>query len=138
MSSSAITADERVLDLSFTDDALSVSLRDGRVISVLLVWFRACSTPRPPSVRTGKLPADGTAFFGPTSTKTSAPLACAWRARASAGTNFTRNAVDKPPERANALYGYEPDIWERAKSEAIAEISAQSHDHLLRSHEKNP
>jgi hypothetical protein len=39
MSSSAITADERVLDVGFTDDALSVSLRDGRVISVPLVWY---------------------------------------------------------------------------------------------------
>ncbi len=39
MSSSAITADERVLDVAFTDDALSVSLSDGRVISVPLVWY---------------------------------------------------------------------------------------------------
>jgi Protein of unknown function (DUF2442) len=39
MSSSAITADERVLDVTFSDDALSVSLRDGRVISVPLVWY---------------------------------------------------------------------------------------------------
>ena len=39
MSSSAITADERVLDVAFSDDALSVSLRDGRVISVPLVWY---------------------------------------------------------------------------------------------------
>jgi len=39
MSSSAITADGRVLDVVFTDDALSVSLRDGRVISVPLVWY---------------------------------------------------------------------------------------------------
>jgi hypothetical protein len=39
MSSSAITADERVLDVASSDDALSVSLRDGRVISVPLVWY---------------------------------------------------------------------------------------------------
>ncbi len=39
MSSSAITADERVLDVTVSDDALSVSLRDGRVISVPLVWY---------------------------------------------------------------------------------------------------
>ncbi|MGB6479242.1 MAG: DUF2442 domain-containing protein [Candidatus Sulfotelmatobacter sp.] len=39
MSSSAIAADERVLDVAFDDDALSVSLRDGRVISVPLVWY---------------------------------------------------------------------------------------------------
>jgi len=39
MGSSAITADERVLNVAFSDDALSVSLRDGRVISVPLVWY---------------------------------------------------------------------------------------------------
>jgi len=39
MSSSAITADERVLDVTFNEDALTVSLRDGRVISVPLVWY---------------------------------------------------------------------------------------------------
>src|SRR5271168_3341345 len=39
MSSSTITTDERVLDVAFTEDALSVSLRDGRVISVPLVRY---------------------------------------------------------------------------------------------------
>jgi Protein of unknown function (DUF2442) len=39
MSFSATAADERVLDVAFNDDALSVSLRDGRVISVPLVWY---------------------------------------------------------------------------------------------------
>jgi hypothetical protein len=48
--SSMITADERVLDVSVNEDALSVSLRDGRVISVPLVWYprllNATSTQR--------------------------------------------------------------------------------------------
>jgi len=39
MGSSTITTDERVLDVAFSEDALSVSLRDGRVISVPLVWY---------------------------------------------------------------------------------------------------
>ncbi|MGA9545749.1 MAG: DUF2442 domain-containing protein [Candidatus Sulfotelmatobacter sp.] len=39
MSFSASAADERVVDVQSTDDALSVSLRDGRVISVPLVWY---------------------------------------------------------------------------------------------------
>jgi hypothetical protein len=39
MTFSAATADERVLDVAFSDDALSVSLRDGRVITVPLVWY---------------------------------------------------------------------------------------------------
>ena len=39
MNFSASTADERVLDVQFTDDAVSVNLRDGRVITVPLVWY---------------------------------------------------------------------------------------------------
>lgn len=39
MSFSATAADERVLDVAFNDDVVSVSLRDGRVISVPLVWY---------------------------------------------------------------------------------------------------
>ncbi len=39
MSFSAAAADERVLDVACSDDALSVSLRDGRVITVPLVWY---------------------------------------------------------------------------------------------------
>jgi uncharacterized protein DUF2442 len=39
MSFSASAADERVLDVQSGDDTLSVSLRDGRVITVPLVWY---------------------------------------------------------------------------------------------------
>jgi Protein of unknown function (DUF2442) len=39
MSFSASAADERVLDVQLTGDTLTVSLRDGRVISVPLVWY---------------------------------------------------------------------------------------------------
>ena len=39
MSFSASAADERVLDVQFSDDSLSVGLRDGRVISVPLAWY---------------------------------------------------------------------------------------------------
>jgi hypothetical protein len=39
MSFSASSADERVLDVQFTDDTLCVSLRDGRTISVPLAWY---------------------------------------------------------------------------------------------------
>jgi hypothetical protein len=33
------TTDESVLDVQFTDDAISVSLRDGRIITAPLVWY---------------------------------------------------------------------------------------------------
>jgi hypothetical protein len=35
----ALTADERVTDVKFTKDTLSVSLRDGRTITVPLAWY---------------------------------------------------------------------------------------------------
>ncbi len=35
----ALAADERVVDVSFTADSLSVSLKDGRTITVPLAWF---------------------------------------------------------------------------------------------------
>jgi hypothetical protein len=38
-SSAHSSADERVLDVQFTEDAISVSLRDGGVITVPLVWY---------------------------------------------------------------------------------------------------
>lgn len=35
----ALTADERVASVSFTDESLSVGLMDGRTITVPLVWY---------------------------------------------------------------------------------------------------
>ena len=35
----ALRADERVADVRFTDDTLSVDLKDGRTISVPLAWY---------------------------------------------------------------------------------------------------
>jgi hypothetical protein len=39
MSISTLNPGERVADVSFTEDALCVSLRDGRKISVPLTWY---------------------------------------------------------------------------------------------------
>jgi len=39
MSFLASAADERVLEVQFSDDAFSVSLRDGRIITVPLAWY---------------------------------------------------------------------------------------------------
>jgi hypothetical protein len=50
----------------FSDDARSVSLRDGRVIIVPLGWYPACATPPLCSARIGRLRAEATASTGPT------------------------------------------------------------------------
>jgi hypothetical protein len=39
MNTSALSAGERVKDVRFSEDALSVDLADGRTITVPLVWF---------------------------------------------------------------------------------------------------
>jgi hypothetical protein len=39
MGITALTADERVMDVKITKDALSVDLRDGRTITVPLAWY---------------------------------------------------------------------------------------------------
>lgn len=63
----ALTADERVVNVKFTKDAFSVSLREGRTITVPLAWhprlLDANSAQR-------KNSPGGMASAGPTSTKT--------------------------------------------------------------------
>jgi len=39
MNTSDLDPGEQVEDLSFTEDALSVALRDGRIITVPLAWY---------------------------------------------------------------------------------------------------
>ena len=40
----ALTADERVADVKFTRDTLSVALKDGRTITVPLTWYPRLSS----------------------------------------------------------------------------------------------
>jgi Protein of unknown function (DUF2442) len=65
MGSSAITADERVLDVAFNEDALSVSLRDGRVISVPLVWYPRLLNATPAQRRNWKIAGGGYGIHWP-------------------------------------------------------------------------
>jgi hypothetical protein len=65
MNSSAITADERVLDVAFSDDALSVSLRDGRVISVPLVWYPRLLNATPTQRKNWKIAGGGYGIHWP-------------------------------------------------------------------------
>jgi hypothetical protein len=65
MGSSAITADERVLDVAFSDDALSVSLRDGRVISVPLVWYPRLLNATPTQRKNWKIAGGGYGIYWP-------------------------------------------------------------------------
>ena len=65
MSSSAITTDERGLDVAFTEDALSVSLRDGRVISVPLVWYPRLLNAAPAQRKNWKIAGGGYGIHWP-------------------------------------------------------------------------
>ena len=65
MATSPITADERVLDVTFSDDALSVSLRDGRVISVPLVWYPRLLNATPAQRKNWKIAGGGYGIHWP-------------------------------------------------------------------------
>lgn len=59
------TADERVLGVEFSDDDLSVSLRDGRVISVPLTWYPRLLSATPPQRNNWKIAGGGYGIHWP-------------------------------------------------------------------------
>jgi hypothetical protein len=65
MSFSATAEDKRVLDVAFNDDALSVSLRDGRVISVPLVWYPRLLDATPAQRKNWKIAGGGYGIHWP-------------------------------------------------------------------------
>jgi hypothetical protein len=65
MSFLAAAADERVLDVAFTDDALSVSLRDGRIVTVPLVWYRRLLNATPAQRNNWKIAGGGYGLHWP-------------------------------------------------------------------------
>jgi Protein of unknown function (DUF2442) len=62
---SALAADERVLDVQSTDDALSVSLRGGRIITVPLVWYPRLLSGTPAQRRNWKIAGGGYGIHWP-------------------------------------------------------------------------
>jgi hypothetical protein len=65
MGSPAMTADERVLDVAFSEDALSVFLHDGRVISVPLVWYPRLLNATPAQRKNWKIAGGGYGIYWP-------------------------------------------------------------------------
>ena len=61
----AMKADERVLDVAFSDDALSVSLRDGRVFSVPLVRYPRLLNATPAQRRNWEIAGGGYGIHWP-------------------------------------------------------------------------
>jgi Protein of unknown function (DUF2442) len=66
----ALKADERVAGVSFSADSLSVTLKDGRVISVPLAWYPKLLHATPEQLRRWKIAGVAMASTGPTWTKT--------------------------------------------------------------------
>ncbi len=65
MSFSASAADERVRGVEFSDDALSVSLHDGRVITVPLVWYPRLLNATPAQRKNWKIAGGGYGLHWP-------------------------------------------------------------------------
>jgi hypothetical protein len=58
-------ADERVMGVEFTDDALSVSLRDGRIITVPFVWYPRLLDASPAQRKNWKIASGGYGLHWP-------------------------------------------------------------------------
>ena len=65
MSFLAAAADERVLGVECNDDSLSVSLRDGRVISVPLAWYPRLLSATPAQRQNWKIAGGGYGIHWP-------------------------------------------------------------------------
>jgi hypothetical protein len=65
MSFSVSVGDERVLDVQSTDDTLSVGLRDGRVITVPLVWYPRLLNATPTQRKKWKIAGGGYGIHWP-------------------------------------------------------------------------
>jgi hypothetical protein len=61
----AISADERVAHVEFTDDSLSVRLMDGRTISVPLAWYPRLLEANPEQRRNWKIAGGGYGIHWP-------------------------------------------------------------------------
>jgi hypothetical protein len=123
MSSSAITADERVLDVSFNEDALSVSLRDGRVISVPLVWYPRLLNATAEQRKNWKIAGGGYGIHWPDVDEDLSTEGMLRGARAPRAALKTTAMLEGEPE---TKYGYGIALWERAKAEAIKELGTQA------------
>ena len=61
----ALKADERVARVSINDDSLSVSLKDGRTISVPLAWYPKLLHARPEQLNNWKIAGGGYGIHWP-------------------------------------------------------------------------
>jgi hypothetical protein len=131
MSSSAITADERVLDVAFTDDSLSVALRDGRVISVPLVWYPRLLNATPDQKKNWKIAGGGYGIHWPDIDEDLSTDGLLRGARAPVGQREdlkfdSHYRIQHHNLPGTTKYGYETGIWEKAKAEAVREISSRA------------
>ncbi len=65
MTSSTITTDQRISDVTITDDTLTVDLMDGRTISVPLVWYPRLLDATPEQRQNWQLPGAGYGIHWP-------------------------------------------------------------------------
>jgi hypothetical protein len=65
MSFSVAAADERVQSVEFSNDAMSVRLRDGRVISVPIVWYPRLLNATPAQRRNWRIAGGGYGIYWP-------------------------------------------------------------------------
>ncbi len=127
MGSSAITTDERVLDVAFSEDALSVSLRDGRVISVPLVWYPRLLNATPTQRSNWKIAGGGYGIHWPDVDEDLNADGLLRGAKAPKAQDHIERSSPQPHDSDSRMkYGYDAGVWEKAKEEAIREIGARA------------
>jgi hypothetical protein len=65
LGSSALAADERVASVKISSDSLTVSLRDGRVISVPLAWYPRLKNAKPKERKNWRIAGGGFGIHWP-------------------------------------------------------------------------
>jgi hypothetical protein len=65
MSILALKADERVKDVRFSEDFLTVDLMDGRVISVPLAWYPRLAAASPQALSSWRIAGGGYGIYWP-------------------------------------------------------------------------
>src|SRR5262249_37282706 len=61
----ALGADERVVDVAFTSDSLSVTLKDGRTIAVPLAWYPRLLQAKPKQRKNWRIAGGGYGIYWP-------------------------------------------------------------------------
>jgi uncharacterized protein DUF2442 len=124
-SASSVHSDERVMDVQFTENTISVGLVDGRVITVPLVWYPRLLGATAAQRKNWKITGGGFGIHWPDIDE---DLSTEGLLRGAPAPRFADTYKESRSSgvESHTRYGYGVEAWERAKAEAIKEIGSQA------------